>query len=84
MWQQVLSRIALILAGILIISFWLPILLWLFVIFAAVFAIMMIISLLTGKTNVRVIKMTSTSQPENTQKHSQTKVIDITEDQEKK
>lgn len=84
MWQQVLSRIALILAGILIISFWLPILLWLFVIFASVFAIMMIISLFTGKTNVRVIKMTSTSQPENTQKRSQTKIIDITEDQEKK
>lgn len=84
MWQQVLSRIALILAGILIISFWLPILLWLFVIFASVFAIMMIISLFTGKTNVRVIKMTGTSQPENTQKRSQTKVIDITQDQEKK
>lgn len=84
MWQQVLSRIALILAGILIISFWLPILLWLFVIFASVFAIMIVISLFTGKTNVRVIKMTSTSQPENKQKYSQTKVIDITEDQEKK
>ncbi|SFB78244.1 hypothetical protein SAMN02745150_00770 [Brevinema andersonii] len=84
MWQQVLSRIALILAGILIISFWLPILLWLFVIFASVFAIMLIISLFTDKTSVRVIKMTSKPQPQNPYKRSHTKVIDITEDQEKK